>query len=105
MAPHTRVLIANRGEIAIRIATAAAALGIESVGVYAPVDARSLHTRATTESHALAQPAGGDPVAAYLDADALVALALRTGCDRVHPGYGFLAENAAFATACAAASR
>ena len=103
MAPHTRVLIANRGEIAIRIATAAAGLGIESVAVHAPVDARSLHTRAATWSYVLGQAAGADPVAAYLDAAALVALAVRTGCDCVHPGYGFLAENAAFATACAAA--
>ncbi len=94
-----RVLISNRGEIAIRIARAAAALGVESVAVYAPVDALSLHTRAATSSHEL----GADGVAAYLDVDAIVAAAKANGCDCVHPGYGFLAENAAFAAACAAA--
>ena len=65
-----RVLIANRGEIAIRIAKAAAGLGMESVGVYAPVDALSLHTRCTTEARELG--GAGGPVQAYLDAEALV---------------------------------
>jgi acetyl/propionyl-CoA carboxylase alpha subunit/acetyl-CoA carboxylase carboxyltransferase component len=94
------VLIANRGEIAIRIARAATALGMESVSVYAPVDDLSLHPRFTT----LACPIGaaGDAVAAYLDGDALIAVARASGCDCVHPGYGFLAENASFAEACAA---
>ncbi len=94
-----RVLIANRGEIAIRIARAAAALGVDSVAVYAAVDALSLHTRVATASHLLA----GDGVRAYLDVEAMVAAAVATGCDCVHPGYGFLAENAAFAEACNAA--
>jgi acetyl/propionyl-CoA carboxylase alpha subunit/acetyl-CoA carboxylase carboxyltransferase component len=94
-----RVLIANRGEIAIRIARAAAALGIETVGVYAPADALSLHTRVATQAHALA--ASGDPVRAYLDIEGLIAAAKATGCDCVHPGYGFLSENAAFARRCA----
>ncbi|HTO58750.1 MAG TPA: biotin carboxylase N-terminal domain-containing protein, partial [Pseudomonadales bacterium] len=92
-----RVLIANRGEIAIRIAKAAAALGIESVGVYASVDAQSLHARFTTD----ARPLPGDPVRAYLDVDAIVSIAVDTGCDCVHPGYGFLSENARFAQRCA----
>ena len=95
-----RVLIANRGEIAIRIAKAAAGLGMESVGVYAPVDALSLHTRCTTEARELS--GGSGPVQAYLDAEALVEIAVDTGCDCVHPGYGFLAENAPFAALCAA---
>ena len=94
-----RVLIANRGEIAIRIARAAAALGVESVAVYAAVDALSLHTRVANASHALA----GDGVRAYLDVGAVVGAAVATGCDCVHPGYGFLAESAAFARACHAA--
>jgi acetyl/propionyl-CoA carboxylase alpha subunit/acetyl-CoA carboxylase carboxyltransferase component len=94
-----RVLIANRGEIAVRIAKAASALGIESVGVYAAVDAQSLHTRFTTDAREL----GGDPVRAYLDVDGLVAVAVETGCDCVHPGYGFLSENARFAERCLAA--
>ncbi|HEY3889804.1 MAG TPA: biotin carboxylase N-terminal domain-containing protein, partial [Caulobacteraceae bacterium] len=93
-----RVLIANRGEIAVRIARAAAGLGVETVGVYAPADALGLHVRAATGSHALA--ASADPVAAYLDVAALVAAAEAAGCDGVHPGYGFLSESAGFARAC-----
>lgn len=93
-----RVLIANRGEIAIRIARAASALGIESVAVYSAADALSLHTRYATE---MVQLRGEDPLAPYLDADELLRVARTHGCDSVHPGYGFLAENAAFAEACA----
>ena len=98
---HQRVLISNRGEIAIRIARAAAALGMESVGVYAPADALSLHTRTSTRAEEIGNGAARDPVAAYLDAEAQVAIAKQTGCDCVHPGYGFLAENAPFAELCA----
>jgi len=94
-----RVLIANRGEIAIRIARAASLLGVESVAVYAPADALSLHVRAATRAVEIGT--AGDPVRAYLDIDALVAAARSTGCDCVHPGYGFLSENAAFAQRCA----
>lgn len=99
-----RVLISNRGEIAIRIARAASALGLESVGVYTPVDALSLHTRLTTESREIGVQAdkNGDAVRPYLDAAALIQTAKASGCDCVHPGYGFLAENAAFAAMCAA---
>jgi acetyl/propionyl-CoA carboxylase alpha subunit len=100
-----RVLIANRGEIAIRVARAAAALGVESVAVYAPADALGLHTRIATQSRQIGaeSPRGvGDPVRAYLDIEALIAAAKATGCDCVHPGYGFLSENAAFAARCAA---
>ena len=103
MAPFKRVLIANRGEIAGRIARAAAALEVESVGVFAPVDALSLHTRFVTEAHEIPDSDPADPVAAYLDIDALIEIATRTGCDAVHPGYGFLAENTEFARRCAAA--
>ena len=102
-ATHHRVLISNRGEIAIRIAKAAAALGMESVGVYAPVDALSLHTRSASQAKEIRNGAAENPVAAYLDAEAQVAIAKETGCDCVHPGYGFLAENAPFAERCAAA--
>ncbi|MBX3706736.1 MAG: ATP-grasp domain-containing protein [Pseudomonadales bacterium] len=94
-----RVLIANRGEIAIRIARAAAGLGMESVAVHAPVDAHALHTRVASQS----RPLPLDGVAGYLDQDALVRAALAAGCDCVHPGYGFLAEHAGFAEACIAA--
>ncbi|HEY1709350.1 MAG TPA: carboxyl transferase domain-containing protein [Rhizomicrobium sp.] len=98
-----RVLIANRGEIAIRIARAAAGLGVESVAVYAPADALSLHTRVATQSRELptSPSTAGDPVRAYLDIEALVQVAKTTGCDCVHPGYGFLSENATFARRCA----
>ncbi|MGE0624424.1 MAG: carboxyl transferase domain-containing protein [Pseudomonadales bacterium] len=101
MPPFRRILIANRGEIAVRIARAAAGLGVETVGVFAPVDALSLHTRCVTEPQPL--PDAGDPVSAYLDMDALLAVARETGCDAVHPGYGFLSENATFARRCAEA--
>ena len=97
----SRVLVSNRGEIAIRIAKAASALGMESVGVYAPVDALSLHARVATQALEIGASAG-DPVAAYLDAEALVQAAKASHCDCVHPGYGFLAENASFAELCAA---
>jgi pyruvate carboxylase len=98
-----RVLIANRGEIAIRIAKAASGLGMESVAVYAPLDALSLHTRLTTEAREIGGAKGqnGDPVRAYLDTDALIKTARASGCDCIHPGYGFLSESAAFAERCA----
>ena len=95
-----RVLIANRGEIAIRIARAADALGVESVSVYAPADALGLHTRVTTDSREIG--AGSDPIKAYLDIEALIEVARESGCDCVHPGYGFLSENAEFARRCLA---
>ncbi|MDP6690342.1 MAG: carboxyl transferase domain-containing protein [Alphaproteobacteria bacterium] len=102
MGLHARVLIANRGEIAIRIAKAAKALGIESVAVYAPVDALSLHTRMTTHAQVIGHDGQQDPVSAYLDGAALIKIAKDMQCDCVHPGYGFLSENANFATMCAA---
>ena len=94
-----KLLIANRGEIAIRIARTASAMGIATVAVHAEDDAASLHTRRTDQAVKL--PKKG--VAAYLDAVALIAAARDSGCDSVHPGYGFLAENAAFARACESA--
>jgi acetyl/propionyl-CoA carboxylase alpha subunit/acetyl-CoA carboxylase carboxyltransferase component len=100
--PLKRVLIANRGEIAIRIARAARGLGIETVGVYAPVDSLALHTRFVDTAVEIGRD-GADPVAAYLDAPALVGVAKEQGCDAVHPGYGFLSENAMFARLCAEA--
>jgi acetyl/propionyl-CoA carboxylase alpha subunit/acetyl-CoA carboxylase carboxyltransferase component len=96
-----RVLIANRGEIAIRIARAASHLGIETVAVYAPADALSLHTRLADDAREIGAGAA-DPVSAYLDIDAVIRAAKESGCDCVHPGYGFLAENARFAERCAA---
>jgi len=94
--PFAAILIANRGEIAIRIANACADLGIRSVGVYAEDDQASLHVRQVDEAVAL--PGRGVP--AYLDGAQLIAVAREQGCEAIHPGYGFLAENAEFAEQC-----
>ena len=97
-----RVLIANRAEIAIRIARAASGLGMETVSVYAPVDDLSLHTRVTSRSVLLAKRADANAaVDAYLDTEQMLKAATDNHCDCVHPGYGFLSESAAFAGACA----
>ncbi|PTC36272.1 Biotin carboxylase [Pseudomonas paraeruginosa] len=92
-APFNALLIANRGEIAIRIARACADLGIRSVAVYAEDDAASLHLRQAD----VAVPLGGSGAPAYLDMERLIAVAREQACDAIHPGYGFLAENAEFA--------
>jgi acetyl/propionyl-CoA carboxylase alpha subunit/acetyl-CoA carboxylase carboxyltransferase component len=95
----SRVLIANRGEIAIRIARACADLGIKAVAIYPQDDGKSLHTRSADDAVMLP----GSGARAYLDIAAVVKVAKNAGCDAVHPGYGFLSENAEFARACAAA--
>ncbi|SDH25393.1 Biotin-requiring enzyme [Pseudomonas benzenivorans] len=97
--PFSALLIANRGEIAIRIARAAHELGIRSVAVFAADDAASLHLRKADRAVALE----GRGVPAYLDMDQLIAIARAEGCQAIHPGYGFLAENAEFARRCQAA--
>ena len=94
-----RLLVANRGEIAIRVARAAAGLGIPTVGVFSEDDAASLHVRHVDT----ARPLRGRGPRAYLDVEQLLAVALETGCDAVHPGYGFLSEQASFARRCAEA--
>jgi len=94
-----RILIANRGEIALRLVRACRDLGVASVAVHAEDDAASPHVRHAGEAVAL----GASGPGAYLDVARLVAIAREQGCDAVHPGYGFLSERADFAQACAAA--
>ena len=92
-----KLLIANRGEIAIRIARAAFELGMTTVALFSEDDATSLHCRKTDEACALK----GSGAAAYLDIEQILSIACATGCDAIHPGYGFVSENAQFAARCA----
>lgn len=91
--PFKSLLIANRGEIAIRVCRAAADLGIRTVAVYSEDDDRCLHRLRADD----ARPLRGSGPAAYLDVDQILAVATEAGCDAVHPGYGFLSESAGFA--------
>ena len=93
----TSLLVANRGEIAIRIIRAAADLGLRTVAIYSEDDASSLHTKIADVAHPLA----GRGVPAYLDIEAIIQVAKDTGSEAVHPGYGFLAERSDFARRCA----
>ena len=95
-----RVLIANRGEIALRVLRACREMGIETVAAYSEADAEALHVQLATESVCIGPVKAAD---SYLNQDALLTAALAMGCDSVHPGYGFLSENADFADACARA--
>ncbi len=91
-----KLLIANRGEIAVRIVRACAEMGIKSVAVYAEADRYALHVKKADEAYSL----GPDTVAGYLNAHHLVNIAVSTGCDALHPGYGFLSENPELAETC-----
>ncbi len=93
------ILIANRGEIAIRIARAAADMGIRTVAIYSSDDQASLHTRMSDEAVLIP----GEGSKAYLDIEQVILAAQATNCDAIHPGYGFLSERADFAAACLAA--
>jgi 3-methylcrotonyl-CoA carboxylase alpha subunit len=97
MLPYTSLLIANRGEIACRIARTARRMGLRTVAVFSDADARARHVQACDVAIAIG---GRTPAESYLRIDAIIAAARRSGAQAIHPGYGFLSENAAFAERC-----
>ena len=99
MAPFKRILIANRGEIAVRVIRACNELGIESVAVYSDADARARHVLLADRAVHIGPPS---PAASYLSIDAVIAAAKSSSAEAIHPGYGFLSENQDFAAACVA---
>ncbi len=92
-----KILIANRGEIAVRIVRACREMGIRSVALYTDADRHALHVKKADESYNI----GSDPILGYLNAHNIVNLAVASGCDALHPGYGFLSENPVIAEVCA----
>ena len=94
-----KLLVANRGEIAIRVMRAAAEMGVRTVSIYAHEDRFALHRFKADESYLVG--AGQKPIAAYLDIPDIIRIAKNAGVDAIHPGYGFLSENPTFAEACA----
>jgi acetyl/propionyl-CoA carboxylase alpha subunit len=100
MVEFSKILIANRGEIACRIARSAKSLGYRTVAVFSDADAGALHVQQADEAVRIGPPAAKE---SYLNTNALLAAAKLTRADAVHPGYGFLSENAVFARACAEA--
>ncbi len=95
-----KILIANRGEIAVRVARTARRMGIRTVAVYSDADADALHVAVCDEAYRLGPP---PPRESYLDGEAIIAIAQKSGAQAIHPGYGFLSENELFAAACARA--
>ena len=93
-----KLLVANRGEIAIRVFRAATELGIETVGIFAKEDEQSLHRFKADEAYLVGE--GKKPTEAYLDMDDIIRIAKQSGADAIHPGYGFLSENIDFARKC-----
>src|SRR5437899_3606715 len=93
-----RILVANRGEIAIRVFRSAHELGIRTVAIYSYEDRFALHRFKADEAYRVGK--AGEPIRAYLDISRIVELAREVGVDAIHPGYGFLSENADFARAC-----
>src|SRR5947207_11618337 len=98
--PFQKLLAANRSEIAIRVFRSAHELGIKPVAIYSHEDRFALHRFKADEAYSVGTP--GEPIRAYLDIDAIVALAVHYQVDAIHPGYGFLSENPQFARACQA---
>src|SRR5436309_5054151 len=96
--PFRSVLVANRGEIAIRVFRACAELGMRTLGIYSQEDKTALHRYKADETYRVGK--GRAPLQAYLDIEEILTVARRRGADAIHPGYGFLAENSAFARAC-----
>src|SRR5437899_7951694 len=96
MPMFSRVLVANRGEISVRVIRALRELGVEAVAVYSTADRDALHTRLADRAVCIGPPA---PSESYLKVPAIVAAAETTRCEAIHPGYGFLAENPSFARA------
>ncbi len=92
-----KILVANRGEIAVRIVRACSEMGIKSVAIYTDADRHALHVKKADEAYHI----GSEPVAGYLNAHNIVNIAVTSGCDALHPGYGFLSENAELAEICA----
>ncbi len=101
MRPITKLLVANRSEIAIRVFRSAHELGIRTVAIYAHEDRFALHRFKADEAYLVGKP--GEPIRSYLDIAAIITIAKDRGVDAIHPGYGFLSENPEFAAACAAA--
>ncbi|MDU1177485.1 MAG: biotin carboxylase N-terminal domain-containing protein, partial [Peptoniphilus harei] len=98
MKKFKRILVANRGEIAIRIFRAAREMGIRSVAIYSEEDRLALFRTKADESYEIGK--GKSPLDAYLDIDEIISLAKKKGVDAIHPGYGFLSENPEFARKC-----